>query len=387
MDRVLFVRGSKAPPWEAPVLRQLSEFGYDARFLVPLRSPSINSNLQITGRSLRSNPLADRLLIRSFPAKLLNYGFYIKTDEFASRYFRPGKLFRKTDVLHLTDDIYVPGIQALKYSANSVITIWENIPFHFGIENGHPTRRYREFVFNHVKKFLPVTQESANYLHSMGIAPEKIQVVHPGIEINAFANTAISSPLAKEIHKSGKFVILGVARMEFFKGITVTLRSLKELLKTRSDFIYVHLGSGSPKFTAYIKEMATRMGLGNCVMFPGSVSYEKMPDIYNACDVFLLPSIPTLLWEEQLGFSLLEAMSAGKPVIASDLPAIREVVGNVPETLFPSGNYIELSKKIMSLMDDPSLVKRIGRSGQERVITEFNSKITAKKYAEVYKGL
>lgn len=121
--------------------------------------------------------------------------------------------------------------------------------------------------------------------------------------------------------------------------------------------------------------------------FLGGVNYTEMPQIYNASDVFVLPSLPTLLWEEQLGYSILEAMAAGRPVIASDLPALREVVNPQAGLLFPAGNYLELKECFSRLLDDPSLRKRMGICGQEHVRTQFDARITAARYAKIYESL
>ncbi len=387
MQRVLFVRGSKAPPWESSVLRELQGFGYDAKFVVPAKSTSVDNDLQIFGTGLKSKSFIEKMLNKSGVARFLNYGLNIKTDEFISRYFNPRKIFKESDILHLTDDVYIPGIQAMNYSTRAVMTVWENIPYHYGIEYGHPTRLYRDTAFRKVKMFLPVTQESATYLRSTGIAEEKIRVVHPGIDVNKFSQPKMKTALAQEMRNMGKFVILGVARIEYFKGLTVVMRALNELAKTEKDFVYVHLGGGSPKFTSYIKNLTIRLGLGQNVRFAGNISYENIPDIYNSCDVFVLPSLPTLLWEEQFGFSVIEAMSAGKPVIVADLPALREVVGEGSGLLFPTGNYIELSKKLSQLMGDPQSARQMGNNARARAYSEFNSRKTAKQYSEIYRTL
>ncbi|MEM0136426.1 MAG: glycosyltransferase family 4 protein [Thermoplasmatales archaeon] len=387
MQRVLFVRGKMAPPWEAPVLRYLNDYGYDARFLVSNLNPEIEGSLQIRGKNLSSSSLLDRMLNRSTLAKILNYGLNVKTSEYTSRYLLPGKIILNSDILHLVDDIYSSSLQALNFTQTAVMTVWENIPYHFGIEYGRPTKRYREKAFAKIRKFLPVTLESQKYLMAYGIPEEKIEVIHPGIDVDLFSQAQPHSDLSRKIMDSGRNIILGVSRLEYFKGITITIRALQELKMERNDFLYVHVGTGSSKFRQYILEMSRKLGLEKNVLFPGSIPYSQIPDLYSVCDLFVLPSIPTLLWEEQLGFSLLEAMSAGKPVLASDLPAIREVVGNESGNLFPAGNYITLYEHISRLLNDVNLRKKMGENGKKRVATEFNARNTAQKYAKIYKSL
>lgn len=387
MERVLFVRGNKAPPWEAPVLEHLAELGYSAKFVVSSLNENIPLDLQIEGKNLNSNPALHRLFNKSLPARFLNYGLNIKTVEFTSKYFGDNRLFKKTDIMHLVDDIFSPGIQASRASEKVVITVWENIPYHSGIENGFPTKKYRKEVFSNVKKFLPVTQESKKYLIAAGVPEELVEVIHPGINPNDFKINSKDSEVAQKLRVTGKHIILGVARIEYFKGITFVLRALKELLGVRKDFLYVHVGKGSEKFERYLREMINVLGLKENVLFLGNVSYSDIPQIYHACDIFVLPSIPTLLWEEQLGFSLLEAMAAGKPVIASDLPAIKEVVGNESGLFFSTGNYLQLTERLLQLIDESELRRTMGTKGRKHVESEFNARTTATKYADIYKEL
>ena len=102
MQRVLFVRGSKAPPWESSVLREFQGFGYDAKFVVPAKYTSVDNDLQIFGTDLKSKSFIEKMLNKSRVARFLNYGLNIKTDEFISRYFNPRKLFKELDILHPT---------------------------------------------------------------------------------------------------------------------------------------------------------------------------------------------------------------------------------------------------------------------------------------------
>lgn len=280
MKRVLFIRGNQAPPWEAPILEHLNHIGYKARFLVSSINPSISNNLQIAGRNLNSSLFLNRMLNKSLPARFLNYALNIKTSEFTSKYFQAGDIFRDNDIIHLVDDIYSPGLQASRVSEKLVMTVWENIPYHFGIENGYPTNKYRKKIFSQIKKFLPVTQESRKYLISAGISEDLIEVVHPGINLYEFKNISPVSSISSQIAHSERTIILGVARMEYFKGITFVLRALKELRSVRKDFLYVHVGIGPEKFVKYVRDMVNAFGLKeNVLLLGGGKLYRNAPDI------------------------------------------------------------------------------------------------------------
>jgi glycosyltransferase involved in cell wall biosynthesis len=193
--------------------------------------------------------------------------------------------------------------------------------------------------------------------------------------------------LAEELKIKDRFVFLGVARIEYFKGILTVVRALNELRKSNTDFIYLHIGSGNTKFREYVWSIVHKMGLQDNFKFLGKFPYNQLKDLYRLSDAFILPSLPTLLWEEQLGFSLLEAMSTGKPAIVSDTPTLREVVTDGTGFLSPPGNYLELAKKMRTVMEDKEMSNIMGLRARKQILDHFDARITAKNYLRVYKEI
>jgi len=98
----------------------------------------------------------------------------------------------------------------------------------------------------------------------------------------------------------------------------------------------------------------------------------------------VLPSLPTMTWQEQLGMVLVEAMACSKPVVAAASGSIPEVVADAG-LLFTPGNCFELSERISRLMDDRSLLKALGTKARERALTYFDAGKNAEKIYEVYR--
>ncbi len=99
------------------------------------------------------------------------------------------------------------------------------------------------------------------------------------------------------------------------------------------------------------------------VRFVGFVSEEDLPRYYRACDVFCAPSIGF----ESFGLVLLEAMAAGRPIVASDTAGYRTVVQNGDEgLLIPPGNEGASATALISLLRDPVLRQRMGERAQLR---------------------
>jgi glycosyltransferase involved in cell wall biosynthesis len=118
------------------------------------------------------------------------------------------------------------------------------------------------------------------------------------------------------------------------------------------------------------------------ITFLGRASHKDLPDLYRACDVFVLPSVSRL---EAFGIVALEAMASGLPVVASDIPGVREVVregveGHLANPLDPR----DLADKIHDLLLDPLRRARYGRNGRAKVLRDYTWEHVAARVHEVY---
>ena len=118
-------------------------------------------------------------------------------------------------------------------------------------------------------------------------------------------------------------------------------------------------------YAAKVRQAAQKLGAGDRCLLPGVVPAEDLRRLYAVCDLFVLPS----LWESQ-GLSVLEAMAAAKPVIASDIGPVRE---NVPEdagVLVPPGDQVAMAAAIVDLLRAPGRAEAMGRRGRGFVKAE-----------------
>lgn len=134
----------------------------------------------------------------------------------------------------------------------------------------------------------------------------------------------------------------GMDRAHYFKGIQVLLQALHKLKKDGFELPTLLVGEGElrPEYEAQAKFL----GLNGFVKFAGQASREELPYFYNMADLFVLPSINQ---SEAFGMVLLEAFASGVPVVASNLPGVRQVALDGGE-VFNSGNYLELAEALVS---------------------------------------
>jgi glycosyltransferase involved in cell wall biosynthesis len=120
-----------------------------------------------------------------------------------------------------------------------------------------------------------------------------------------------------------------------------------------------------------------------CIDLMGAVPPEDMPAVYAEADIFCLPS-----WWEAMPLSLLEAMAAGLPVVASavgDVP--RAVDDEVSGMLVPPRDPTRLAAALVCLLLDPQMRERQGRAGRERAEREFSVERTIDALDTVYSSL
>ncbi|MCL4332006.1 MAG: glycosyltransferase family 4 protein [Candidatus Thermoplasmatota archaeon] len=377
--KVAFVKGSFGTPWEAGILEAINKTDVQAKFFVSKKSPAISQELQIEGVNIRGIDVLNRIVNRTIAARGFEFLSGIRLTDYSSYYFRGISRLKDFDVLHLVDESFTVCNQAMRSGVPSVMTIWENIPFSPMWEMKRPARNLRESVFSRVSMFLPVSEVSKKLLSYYGVEDERIQLVHPGIDTEEFSPAPESDRDA-----DSSLNILGISRVEYFKGISFTLRALADLSRTTKDFTYTHIGTGNQRFLRYLRHLAEKLGIERNVKFSGAVSYHDIPGIIRNSNLLVMPSIPSLEWEEQMGFALLEAMSSEVPVIASDHPSIREVVPESCGILVPAGNDESLSKAFLQASLDREKMKSMGKKGREHVIRNYNCRDTAERYVEVY---
>ncbi len=161
----------------------------------------------------------------------------------------------------------------------------------------------------------------------------------------------------------GKLNILFVGRLEKRKGVNYLLEAYEQVKKEIPHSRLIIVGPGTRLRHKYEKQVR-RSGLKD-VIFTGYVKYDELPRYFKSADVFCAPAIG---WES-FGIILLEAMSVGKPVIASNIEGYASVLTHMREgILVPPKNSSELAKGIVTLLQDESMRREMGAMGRLKAI-------------------
>lgn len=171
-------------------------------------------------------------------------------------------------------------------------------------------------------------------------------------------------------------LVVAAARQEHQKGLDVLLNAFERVLREHRSASLVIAGREGNQ-SSELRALSDRLGLGARVRWLGVRS--DVPDLLCAADVFVAPS----RWEG-LGSVLLEAMALEAPIVASDLPAIREVVGPDHALLAPPGDGALLADSILVALGDPALRRSLAESAYQRFMDEFTIERIADEMVAFY---
>jgi glycosyltransferase involved in cell wall biosynthesis len=177
--------------------------------------------------------------------------------------------------------------------------------------------------------------------------------------------------------------LLFVGRLDERKGLRYLLEALTLILEQQPVGLRV-VGKGI--LETEIKSLSHALGLDKVVNFLGFVSKEELADEYASCDIFVLPAIVDSKGDtEGLGIVMIEALAHEKPVIASAVGGISDVIrSGVTGLLVPEKDPYALATAILKVLADPNLAQQLGRQGLQDVQVRFGWSRIVPLWQEVF---
>lgn len=232
----------------------------------------------------------------------------------------------------------------------------------------------QQFVASEIMAADKVLVSSQDYLSNSRLKdlyvkyPAKFEIMPFGVDVERFFPQPKDTSLSQRYGLEDKKVILFVGALDdahYFKGVNYLLKAFAALSDQETRLIIVGEGNLRPVY----QDLAVESGLADRVIFTGFVPDIQLAKYYNLADVVVLPSIDS---SEAFGMVILEAMACGKPVVASDLPGVREILGhNEYGLLTKPKNVVMLTKRIEHLLNNQELVKKISQAGLERIKVKY----------------
>jgi glycosyltransferase involved in cell wall biosynthesis len=201
--------------------------------------------------------------------------------------------------------------------------------------------------------------------HERGLAAATVLAATP----NARANTHVVAPGVDPsrfpVGPIENETVAFVGRLERAKGVRELVEAAARVIAARPDARFVFAGDGSER--SWIERRAADLGIAHGVRVLGAVAPDEIPGVLAGSALLCIPS-----HGEPYGMAALEAMAAGRAVVATDAGGLRFLVGEDGGRLVPVGDAGALADALVALLADPAGLVEIGRRNRERVERELS---------------
>lgn len=247
-----------------------------------------------------------------------------------------------------------------------LIFSWEELVRHMGRD-----RRMRSHLRNYMLHwplaqadlYLACSEHEADELVRMGLPGDRIRVVPLWIDTAYIAGLPDRPPE----HTFSRPLILYIGQLTRRKGPDLVVEAMPAVVARypHADFVFV---SHNPAEQASLQRRAQELGVEGHLRFIGQVSEEEKFALLRACDAYVLPTR-----YEGFGLPFLEAMASRAPILATDIPVVREIVTHeVNGLLIPLGDSAALAAGLLRLVEDPALRQGLVDGGAEVLRARFD---------------
>ncbi len=326
----------------------------------------------------RGGSIADELQEKGAAVKILGI----------SSYFNPVNILKLTtllkkenpDIVH-THGYFasVIGRIAAKYARVPVIfnhvhsTYWDYKKRNLFIE---------KLLSKHTQTIICCSEAVRDFVtNNEKIDLSKTVVIYNGVDEERFSHFNNVSAAKMELGIEPDDPVIGtVSSLTPHKGHKYVLLAARKILETFSSTKFLFVGDGGLK--EKLEDQANNLKISSNVIFTGT--RKNIPELLNLMDIFVLPSSS----REGLGISIIEAMAVEKPVVATDIGGIPEVVDNGKTgILIPPQNAEAIAKAVIELLFHPGKAKEMGRLGRLRIIDKFTTKRMISDIENLYRNL
>ena len=233
------------------------------------------------------------------------------------------------------------------------------------------------FALKNCDKHVLVSNSMSESAKEAGSNEERIQTIynmfmHTDVEITERDIENVKSKYGIPI---GKRIILSLSRLNREKGLKYLVGAMENILKKHTDAFLVIAGDGEER--QELEGLVREKCLESKAIFTGIVEGNDKLSLIKGCDIFVLPSL-----RETFGIALFDPMYYSKPIVASDVGGIPELLGG-SNTLVRKEDPVALSKAIVKLL---SSATQAGQNGHDR-LKYFYPDVIVEQYEKVYRSL
>jgi len=245
----------------------------------------------------------------------------------------------------------------------------------YGLNQGF-LKKLKKWVLNRSNMITVVSHAMREEVLKLGISPEKIQVISMGVDLQ---NTFVSNPQIQRTKKS----ILFVGRLVEKKGVIYLLQAFAKIIEKYPQTQLNIVGTGTEEL--YLKQQTKDLNIERNVIFLGAIENSQLPTLYQQTEIVVFPSIVGKDGDrEGFGLVLVEALGCECAIIATDLPAMQDILTDKENALIvPQKNVEQLAIKMTELFDNQALRENLGKNGRAFVLQHYDWNIISQRYHDL----
>lgn len=256
-------------------------------------------------------------------------------------------------------------------------------------KNGQHALRYRAsrsletYLVRRADAVVGIANHILQDLRDRDLDPAKLFYVSNGVDTELFRPRARDTELAASLGLGNELVFGYVGTLSQYEGVSWLVRAFAELKRRGVSAKLVILGAGDDALA--VASAIQELGLQSVVLPIGKVPHDQVQKYYSVIDVLVYPRRSTRLTELVTPLKPLEAMSLGKPLLASRIGGIVELVEHgCTGLLFNPNDLEDFCDQAMRLIQQEDLRRRLGSQARDRVLRERDWKVLVRRYEAVY---
>lgn len=222
-----------------------------------------------------------------------------------------------------------------------------------------------------------------DYIASLGLDRKRVTVIPNGVSPSDFTPSPLPS------RKARVPILLYIGTLADWQGLDVVIRALPKILEQQPVQLRV-VGRGRSRQRKLLTKQIQKMGVEENVVVQPAVSHHEVPAVIAESDICLAPLglNDRNVTQGACPIKVLEYMASSRPLIASNMPIVRELVReDVDGLLFSPNDPDDLARQVLTLLNDSELSNRLADSATERALTKFTWHEAQKKLIKVYSKL
>ncbi len=322
-------------------------------------------------------------LTQNFLARAIHFGKAVLNHITINRNYDVVQYRNIWDGLHLAQNKKRLGYKTL-FEVNGLPSI--ELKYHYpGLDSDLLVKiKEQEIATLHLSdSIICPSHVTKDYIASLGLSRKLVTVIPNGVSPSDFS----ASPLpGREDHIP---VLLYIGTLADWQGLEVVIKALPKILERQAVRLQI-VGRGRSRQRKFLSKQIRKLRVEGSVLVQAAVPHHEVPALIAESDICIAPLglNDRNVTQGACPIKVLEYMAAARPLIASNMPIVRELVReDVDALLFSPNDPNDLARQVLALLNDFDLSKRLAESASQRALTKFTWHESQKKLVKVYEKL